>query len=292
LLPDISHLHERRKLAGQLKAARESTGLSGSRFAEELGWPQSRVSRIETGTIFPSEEYIRAWAAAAQADAGALLAQRDRAQAEYATWRKQGTGAAKQASVSQLERASQNVAKFQPVVIPSQLRTAGYAAEYLRLPLGPTRWGQDDAGIDAMVAAQMDRQNILYEPGRLFRIIILEAALTTRLVSPTTMAAQLDRLLALTLGRIPSLDFRIIPASRPVPVFPLSGFVIFDDHLVSIETLTGEQRISDPDEVKAYTDAFELLHAAGVSGREAGVLIRAALVRLGDSPVRDEHGKV
>jgi hypothetical protein len=50
-------------------------------------------------------------------------------------------------------------------------------------------------------------------------------------------------------------------------VFPLTGFVIFDDHLVSVETLTGEQRISDPDTVKVYTDAFELMHAVGVSGR-------------------------
>jgi transcriptional regulator with XRE-family HTH domain len=291
-LPDISHLRERRKLAEQLKQARESTGLSGSRFAQELGWPQSRVSRIETGTTFPSEEQIRAWAVATHADADALLAQRDRAQAEYANWKEQGSGAGKQASISQLERASKTVAKFQPVVIPSQLRTMSYAAEYLRLPLGPMAWGQDEAGIDAMVAAQMQRQNILYEPGRLFRIVTLEAALSTRLVSPATMAGQLDRLLAVTLCGMPSLDFRIIPATRPVPVFPLTGFVLFDDHLVSIETITGEQRISDPDEVKVYGQAFDLLHSAGVGGREAGALIRTALTRLGDSPVRDELGQI
>lgn len=281
-MPDISHLHERRKLARQLREARERTGLSGSRFAQELGWPQSRVSRIETGMTFPSEDHIRAWAAATPADTDALLAQRDRAQAEYSTWKEQGSGAAKQASVAQLERASKTVAKFQPVVIPSQLRTMGYAAEYLRLPLGPVRWGQDEAGITTMAGAQMERQRILYEPGRLFRIVILEAALNTRLVSPATMAGQLDRMLAVTLGSLPSLDFRIIPAGLPVPVFPLSGFVIFDDHLVSIETITGEQRISDPDEVNVYAEAFELLHSAGVGGREAGSLIRAALVRHGE----------
>ena len=280
-MPDISHLPERRKLAGQLKDARESTGMSGSRFALELGWPQSRVSRIETGTIFPSEEHIRAWAAATRADAAELLAQRERAQTEHATWKEQGTGAGKQAKVGQLERASETVAKFQPVVIPSQLRTMSYAAEYLRLPTGPMAWGHDESSVDAMVAAQMQRQQILYEPGRLFRIIVLEAALHTRLVSPAAMAGQLDRLLAVTLGGLPSLDFRIVPADHPLPVFPLSGFVIFDDHLVSIETITGEQRISDPDEVKRYTQAFELLHSAGVGGRDAGALIRAALSRLG-----------
>lgn len=283
-MPDISHLPERRKLAGQLKDAREATGMSGSRFAEDLGWPQSRVSRIETGTTFPSEEHIRAWANAARADADALLAQRERALAEYASWKEQGTGAAKQVSVGQLERASKTVAKFQPVIIPSQLRTMSYAAEYLRLPTGPMAWGQDEAGVNAMVAAQMQRQQILYEPGRLFRLVVLEAALTTRLVSPATMAGQLDRLLAVTVGGMPSLDFRIVPADRPLPVFPLSGFVIFDDHVVSIETLTGEQRISEPDEVKRYTQAFELLHSAGVSGREAGALIQSALARLTKDP--------
>jgi transcriptional regulator with XRE-family HTH domain len=283
-LSDISHLRERRKLAEQLKHARESTGLSGSRFAHELGWPQSRVSRIETGTTFPSEEHVRAWAAASHANADALLALRDQAQAEYASWKEQGTGAGKQASISQLERASETVAKFQPVVIPSQLRTMGYAAEYLRLPLGPMAFGQDEAGIDAMVNAQMQRQNILYEPGRLFKIVILEAALHTRLVSSAAMTGQLDRLATVALGNVPSLDFRIVPASQPVPVFPLSGFVLFDDHLVSIETLTGEQRISDPDQVKVYQQAFDLLHSAGVSGRAALGLIRSALARHSDPP--------
>jgi len=264
-----------------MRRVREATGLSGNRFAESLGWQQSRVSRIETGAIFPDEEAVRAWARAAAADAGPLLAQRERAAAEYASWRHQGTGAAKQVSISQLERASEIVAKFQPVVIPSQLRTAQYSGEFLHLTLGPMTWGQDEAGVTAMVGAQMDRQKILYEPGRLFRIVILEAALTTRLVSVPTMAAQLDRLLAVTLGGLPSLDFRIVPARSLVPVMAMSGFVIFDDHLVSIETLTGEQRLSDPDEVKAYREAFGLLHEAGVSGREAGALIHYALTRLG-----------
>lgn len=176
------------------------------------------------------------------------------------------------------------MARFQPVVIPSQLPTIGYAAEYLRLPLGPMAFGQDEAGIDAMVTAEMRRQNILYEPGRLFGIVILEAALHTRLVSPPAMAGQLDRLDTVALGNVPSLDFRIVPANRPVPVFPLSGFALFDDHLVSIETLTGEQRISDPGQVKMYRQAFDLLHSAGVGGRAASHLIRAALARLSETP--------
>ncbi len=221
-----------------------------------------------------------AWASKAGVDPDGLIAQRMRALAEYSTWRQQGTGAAKQASIGHLERASARIAKFQPLLIPSQIRTAEYAAEVLRLPLGPMTWGLDDAGVTAMVAAQMERQKILTEPGRRFQVVILEAGLGVRLVSRAAMAGQLGRLLAVS--SLPALDFGIISADSHVPVLPLSSFVIFDDHLVSIETITGEQRISDPDEVKAYQKAFGLLSNAAVSGREAGDLIRAALARLAD----------
>lgn len=283
-MPDYRHLRERRKLAEQLRAAREGTGMSGSRFAESLGWAQSRVSRLETGTIFPTAEDLGAWASATGTDERALLAQRERASAEYATWKEQGSGARKQQSIAQLERSSEIVSKFQPVIIPSQVRTASFAAGMLALPLGPkTFGGLSDSGLAEMVAAQMERQKILYEPGRTFRIVTLEAALTTRLVPAETQAAELDRLLGLTVGGVPSLDFRVIPASVQVPALPMSGFVIFDDNLVSIESLAGEQRSSDPEEVKAYQDAFGLLYNAAVGGRVAGDLIRSALGRLGES---------
>jgi transcriptional regulator with XRE-family HTH domain len=277
-LPDISHLRERRKLARDLRAARAAAGLTGSRLAAELGWAQSRVSRIETGTIFPTPDDIRAWAAAVNAVPKPLLEQRQRAEAEYASWARQGSGARKQASIGALEEASKRIAKFQPVLIPSQVRTAEFAAELLRLPLGPLTWGEDQEGVDRMVAAQLDRQRVLYRPGKRVQVVVLEAALRTRTVSPEAMAGQLDRLLAI--GGLPSLEFGIIPTAAQVPVYPLSGFVIFDDHLVSVETLTGEQRISEPAEVKAYLEAFDLLNTAAVHGREATELVRAALAEF------------
>jgi transcriptional regulator with XRE-family HTH domain len=52
---------------------RESTGLSGTAFSRQLGWVQSKVSKIETGAQTPSVEDIRRWAAAARADLDELL---------------------------------------------------------------------------------------------------------------------------------------------------------------------------------------------------------------------------
>lgn len=55
-MPEASYLPERLKLAASLRAVREGTGQSGTRFAQRLGWQQSRVSRLETGKIFPLVE--------------------------------------------------------------------------------------------------------------------------------------------------------------------------------------------------------------------------------------------
>jgi transcriptional regulator with XRE-family HTH domain len=44
-----------RELGGELRRAREATGATAFDFARKLGWHQSRISRIETGKLDPSE---------------------------------------------------------------------------------------------------------------------------------------------------------------------------------------------------------------------------------------------
>jgi transcriptional regulator with XRE-family HTH domain len=280
---------ERSRLAEALKAARERTGLSGNRFAQQIGWLQSRVSKLETGDQFPSEEDVRAWGAAAGAPPEVLqdqLSQLERARAEYATWtahfRAAGGPAGKQSEIGRRYASAARVAKFQPVMIPSQVQTAEYARELLHSPSGPLAFGASGEEIDAMVAARMERQQLLYEPGRKIEVVILEAALRVRLVSPAAQAGQLDRLIAL--DGLPALDLGVIPASVLVPVFPLSGFVLFDDQLVVIETITGEQQLSDPAEIARYAEWFDLLHKSAVRGRDAAQLIRSAMSALQDPP--------
>lgn len=270
---------ERTRLGQALRSAREDTGLTGVAFAARLGWDQSRLSKIERGRQFPSVEDVRAWAGAAGIDPGPLLAQLQRARSEHATWRdefrKAGSPAAKQARIGSRYESATRIGKFQPVMIPSQLQTAEYARELLHGPSGPGAWGASDEAIEAMVGVRMQRQQILYEPGKTIAVVILEAALYARLVSPSTMAGQLDRMLALE-GAI-ALDLGIIPTTELIPVYPTSGFVVFDSDLVVVETIGGEDQISDPDEIAKYVHWFELLHGAAVHGREAARLIRAAI---------------
>ena len=78
---------------------------------------------------------------------------------------------------------------------------------------------------------------------------MLEGALRERVVSAPTLVGQLDRLLAV-IG-LPTLDLGIIPFEAAVPVFPLSGFRLYDD-LVIVESIVGEQQLAEADDVARY----------------------------------------
>jgi len=50
--------------------------------------------------------------------------------------------------------------------------------------------------------------------------------------------------------------------------------------LAIVETLTGEQRLEQPDEVAIYTRAFDRLAAAALAGEQAAELARQTMNRL------------
>ncbi|MGH3976816.1 MAG: helix-turn-helix domain-containing protein [Pseudonocardiaceae bacterium] len=80
----------RARLAARLKAIRAGVAPSGSEFARFIGWPQPRVSKLETGKQLPTEADIRAWVAAAGASesvAAELLGLLAAARIEYVTHR-------------------------------------------------------------------------------------------------------------------------------------------------------------------------------------------------------------
>ena len=197
-MPDSPHLRERRNLADSLRTMRAGTGLSGNQFAARLGWLQSRVSKLETGKQFPTEDDIRAWGEAAGAPPDSPPRPHGTAHAGPGRirhpWRElpaAGGPAGNQARYRELYESSARITKFLPLMIPSEIQTAEYGRELLRSPSGPPLWGATEDEIGAMLAARMQRQQILYEPGRQIQLLILEAALRVHLVSPGAMTGQL-----------------------------------------------------------------------------------------------------
>lgn len=278
-----AYQRERRRLAGALKALRIGAGLSGARLSEALGWQQSKVSKIETRKQLPSEDDIAAWVGAAGGSAEIateLLTMLRGARVEYAAWKDayRDSGADRvQADILELEAQTTRIAEFQPSMISGLLQTSEYAREFLHLPCGPLSFGQDEEELERMVAKRMQRQQVLYQPGKQVHVIMLEGALRARVVSASTLAGQLDRLMAIS--GLASLELGIIPFEATVPIFPLSGFRLYDD-LVIVESIVGEQQLAEPDDVARYEKYLELLREAASTGREAAAVIQRALEGL------------
>ena len=280
------------RLAAQLRALREDAGLTGTSLAQQVGWGQSKVSKIETGRQLPTEEDIRHWCRAVGAPAtkiDELLASREHAKVEFGAWRDEyrtTEGAAgRQADIRALEARATRIGEFQPAFIPGLLQTAQYARELLMawaVDGAQGALGIDEADVDGLVVARMQRQQLLYQPDKQVQMVVLEAALYSRVCAPETIAGQLDRLIAIT--SLPNVDFGIIPFTAFLPVFPICSFMIFDTELVTAETLTGEQQVNEPDQIALYDRFFTLLRDSAVHGRDAVALIHRALAELRPNP--------
>ncbi|MPZ67486.1 MAG: helix-turn-helix domain-containing protein [Pseudonocardiaceae bacterium] len=215
----------RARLAARLRALRADTGLSGNRLAQQLGWPQPRVSKLEIGKQIPSEDDLTMWltATGASDEQRAELAELlSAARIEYATWRgvqrTAGGLAARHA-----ERAVWEAATTSPLASAMDIT---------------------EADADAMVAERIKRQDILYQPGRTVHVLTGETALRNTPSTADVLLNQLDRLISF--AWLPSVELGIVPHDVPMPIAPLACFTLFDDDFVLVETLTGEQRIDDP----------------------------------------------
>ena len=247
-----------------------------------LGWQQLKVSKIETRKQLPGEDDIAAWVGAVGAapeTASDLLAMLRGARVEYAAWkdayRESGVGGV-QADILELEAQTTRIAEFQPAFVPGLLQISEYAREYLYLPCGPLSFGVDEAAVDQMVANAATPAGALpaWQAGHSGHA---EGALRARVVSAPTLAGQLDRLMAVS--GLASLELCTIPFEAAVPVFPLSGFRLYDD-LVIVESIVGEQQLAEADDVARYEKYSELLRGAASTGTEAAAVIRRSLESL------------
>lgn len=270
------------RLAARLRELRATEFRSGSALARHLGWHQTRVNKIENGLQLPSNDDLNAWATATNAspdvrtELGELLTY---ARLKWDTWADTYQGGS--ASVIRelaVPEASVSLSRgYQPSMLPGLVQTAAYAREMLTICSGSVfpEFGPD--AIEALVARRIQRQELLYQPGRTVQIVVGEAALRVHFGRVETLLAQLDRLV--TLMDLPALTLEVLPATAPCPIMPLSGFRL-DDASVAIETLTGEQTLSAPEDIAAYERAFEALRAAALTGADAAALIQRVAAEL------------
>lgn len=278
----------REALGARFRQLRKDTGLTGKQLAERLGWSQPKVSRIERGQRTPSEEDLRAFARVVGATAEVtdeLLTRVRTVHSVHAAWRRQlaGGAAVGQHDILELEASVRLVRAFEPAVIPGMLETDDYARKLFDDVVA--LYGIPNDAEEA-VRIRLRRQQLIHDPARRFEFIIAEAALRSQVCPPPVMRAQLD--LVRALSNLETVEVFILPTDAKLPFLPLHGFWIFDDELVSVETVHTRVEARDPSEVALYLRVFGQLKAAA-QGEEAA---RALLTRVIEEWRRIEDSRV
>ncbi|MER7015294.1 helix-turn-helix transcriptional regulator [Saccharopolyspora sp. NPDC000359] len=268
----------RHELATVLRGLRQDAELSTTALAKQLGWSQSRVSRVERGAALPKPPDVEAWCAAVRADpdlrrhlmeiAGQLSAQLTEWRRELAPGRRR-----KQAEIRELEAAASVIRVFSSDVIPGLAQTGPYAKAMFQL--GRSDVTSADEDVDAVVEARLARQEVLNTAGKRFELVMSEAALhrrLRRLLTAGEWRAQLDRLV--DLARQPNVTLGAVPFDTTSPVEPhqYHAYAIIGDPdvdasaVVLAETVTRGLSIRSTGEITDYVQHCSALIHSAVTG--------------------------
>jgi transcriptional regulator with XRE-family HTH domain len=243
----LPQVHQAREALGaSLRALRLAAGLRGKELAAAVGWPPSRVSRLELGQQTPTRSDLAEWVQACSASTAALddlTAQLAQVETFYRDWRRQLRAGvhARQRSLADEEGRTRVLRGFEPLLIPGLVQTEAYAREMLRQTARELRLPPD---VDDAVRARMLRQDVLYQPGKRFHLVVSEAALRLGTAPADVMRTQLDRLAAATF--MDRLRLGVIPFGTLLLSAPQHGFRVHDRRMVYVETVTAELRLTHP----------------------------------------------
>jgi transcriptional regulator with XRE-family HTH domain len=259
----------------ELRLTASDSRLTGTALAQRLGWPNSKVSKLELGKQTATPEDLQAWATACGQPAAyeELRARLAGFESHIRSWRRQLTSGHKSvqdAAAAEHER-TQVLTIWENCLIPGMLQIPDYArhvfvrhAELMRSPRDT-----EDA-----VRSRIQRQEKLYQQGRKFRIMMWEGAMRALVCPPSVLATQLQHL-AGVIG-LDTVELGIIPFSASLKIWPGNSFWVYDERLVIVEDWHAELWLDDADSVDLYLRTWNLLRESAVYGADAHNVINAA----------------
>lgn len=249
--------------------------LTGPKLAALLGWPHSKVYKLEGGRQTARAEDLTAWAkAVGHPEVADELQTRLRGfESHIRSWRRQlaaGHRPVQDTWNAAVEQA-RTIHVWEESIIPGMLQTADYARHvFLRYAeLQGTKPDTEEA-----VRSRIRRQDWLYQGGHRLHALVWEAALHAQICPPMVLAGQLDRLAGMV--GMDTVELAVIPLSAPLKIPPASGFWILDERLVITEDWHSESWLDDGDTVATYLKTWRALRQSAVVGAEAQAVISRA----------------
>lgn len=261
----------RRKLGAELRALRTSAGITSGEAARLVGWHQSKVSRIETGTSGAKPADVRllldAYGVADDQlrELLEMLAGSDDAGGRNHWWHAyRGVLPPTYRDFISLESQASAMRTLETTVVPGLLQTPEYARAVTRAAAD----GLPEERLDTLVEVRMARQDVLRaQPPLLLSAVLDEAVLRREVGGPGVMSRQLERLVEA--ARLPHVRLQVLPFAAGAHIGVTGPFVIFsfsstsDLDVVVLDHLTSSLHLERKEDLEAYTEAFNalLIHA-------------------------------
>lgn len=254
-----------RALAAGLRAARAEAKLPMQWVADQLGWSQSTISRIEAGKrpVTPEEvaTLLATYRVTGEARYRLIEMARD---ADRPSWLEIGQvlGLPNQAvMLAQYEAEATRLVYFDLLLVTGLLQTRAFANAVMRAA------GVAPADIEPRVSFRIQRQQVLEGPHPPHLMSILDEAALRRVTGgPRVMAEQLDHVAEM--ARRPNIELRVIPFDHGGHAAMASPFALLEfaaaSPLVHIEHLGASGLLDDPDHVRVFLDLTATLEAVAL----------------------------
>ncbi|MGW0584556.1 helix-turn-helix domain-containing protein [Streptomyces sp. NPDC002920] len=267
----------RRKLGAELRSLRARAGLTSGEAARLVGWHQSKVSRIETGTSGTKTADVRLLLDAYGVTDPRLrelmlaLAGADEGDGRDHWWHAyRGILPTAYRDFISLESQAGGMRTLETTVVPGLLQTPEYARAVTRAAVE----GADEDQLDTLVEVRIARQDVLRRRTPLRLSAVLDEAVLRREVGgPEVMTRQLTRLVEA--ARLPHIRLQVLPFSAGAHIGVTGPFVIFsfssasDLDVVVLDHLTSSLYLERKEDLEAYTEAFNALRAHALSPEES-----------------------
>ncbi|GAA2801752.1 helix-turn-helix domain-containing protein [Kribbella solani] len=271
----------RKSFGLKLRDLRRDAGLSGREFARATGLHNTKISRIEHGRQYPSEEDIRRWCIACGVarridELIAIHREVEQMWKEYRRDLRKGQRHVQERS-GELYARTGLLRAYEAIVVPGILQTAGYIRAVLTINAELHDLPLDE--VAGAVEARLSRQGLLTrgDGTNNYSFVIEASVLSNWFGGADVMRDQLNFLEAAT--RLPNVALGLIPPGHRT-IWGGECFYIFDDELVRSEMWTGSFRTSQSTDIAFFEQAFERLRSNAVYGDAARQLIATQLENL------------
>lgn len=265
-------------LGEQLRRFRRARGLSLASVADQVGFSEAKLSRIEGGrsriAVGDMERLLDIYGVTDPGQRKHLAEFTLQQQVRQTGWWRERAGHAG-ANIPQylaLEAVASRIRQLEPTLIPGLLQTPGYARVVLR-----ARW--DGLELDQETEARQARRRRLVDGELEATFLLAETALW--LIPPDVHDAQVRRLIEV--AQLPNVTVRLIPRSEVAYATygnPLTLLSFADDGLPDVayvEHWLGSFVVDDPADVERASARWEMIEKACLTDHDTLEWLRNTL---------------